>query len=222
MFLLRVFEATDGRPAHYHYSIITTLCGGKVSGRVVGIWIGFICGFYLPLPLPMSFFLGAGDSRRDGRHRDDGQPRLGASLQVLENFFSCGLRPLADYIYVIVAWGSNPHENNFPVLFKFWKYFLTPGEICIPYCCLGSKSFSRTWFMNVPGVFKGMFPGRVFLLRGLGVSLECHFGGPEWTGGSHGTYCVGEPEGSRAARGGPACSQGRPRVVMRGMCLECG
>ena len=91
--------------------------------------------------------------------------------------------------------------------------------------------------MNVPGVFKGMFPGRVFLLRGLGVSLECHFGGPEWTGGSHGTYyvgepewaggshgtyCVGEPECSRAARGGPACSHGRTRVVIRGMCLECG
>jgi len=49
--------------------------------------------------------------------------------------------------------------------------------------------------MNVPGVFKGMFPGRVFLLRGLGGSHGTYYvGGPEWTGGSHGTYYVGEPE----------------------------
>ena len=75
--------------------------------------------------------------------------------------------------------------------------------------------------MNVPGVFKGMFPGRVFLLRGLGGSHGTYYmGEPEWVGGSHGTYCAGEPEGSRAARGGPACSHGRTRVVIRGICSE--
>jgi len=91
--------------------------------------------------------------------------------------------------------------------------------------------------------FKGMFPGG-FCLGGLSES-----GMPLWnatlaTRGSHGPYRLGgpgvlmdhtawvnpkvlrptawvDPNVPRADRvGGPECSQGRPRVVVCGMCPE--
>ena len=98
--------------------------------------------------------------------------------------------------------------------------------------------------MNIPGVFKGMFPGRVFLLRGLGgiggvsgmpfwnATLAtrgshgpyelcsrrlCRYrvGEPEWTGGSHGTYYMGEPEWTGGSHGTYCAGEpGGPGVLM--------